>query len=86
MVGNTGKLTISSLAMLNAGKIAGNTSVDDFNMREKQITTKDKKWFIYIYICVCVCVCIYRLLFGSSDHLRGNVFHPVPEMVLIRSL
>ena len=38
MVGNTGKLTISSLAMLNAGKIAGNTSVDDFTLREKQIT------------------------------------------------
>ena len=38
MVGNTGKLTISSLAMFNAGKIAGKTSVDDFYMCETQIT------------------------------------------------
>ena len=35
---------------------------------------------MYMYI-----VHVYRLLFGSSDHHHGNVFHPVPGVVLIRS-
>ena len=64
MVGSTGKLTISSLAMLNAGKIPGNTSVDDFNMREKQITNQRQEMvYINIYTDItCIYIYIYRYI------------------------